>query len=371
MKNTDIIIGDLNTLKSNTQKLEGKVKSLDKSLKSIVSNLSVTKHLYDKLNNLDSNLGTAIEILEVVQIIPPISGAAANTRRVIKEFRVPVTKAKNVAKDVDNRVKPIRDKVVKVEKKVAEVDGKLKQAIAQEDKFTKQVGQARNCIKSLPEGEVKKQSQSSLEAFSIKAAPPVKSTDQLQIGILNQVNNVEAEIYKVIHQARALVDIDRGIDNVMKDLKPFIDALTKVRNALNHTIRVPYGTYPTEVCYKWKFIPYPCNWKTKYFSFSVKQIIDGVRGVLKPVIWLLEKAMNAFLNPILKALKLNIKLPPIPGIEQLQGIVNQLVASFDVFNKGFDGMISSIDTLTQKINELRKEIEQVEYIYNQCMANVA
>lgn len=370
MKNTDKLKSDLNKLETDSSELEDKVKAVDDDLVFVHDKLSISETLHDRLSTLDSSLKLASELLGVVRIIPPISAAASNTKRVIDLFREPVSKAKKVSGDVDKRVKPIRDKVGRVEQEVAKLDDELISIISKEQSLIQSVNHAQICIASLPSGTVKTESSGALEAISTQATPPVDLALQAQHAVLEAATMAENKINQVKKDVQALVEIDASIDRVMNVLNPLIDQLTAIKRAFNKMIRVPYGGFP-KMCKKkvWPGITtyYPCGWHTTYISFSIQQILDGVTGVVKPVMDLLDKAMNAVLNPLLKALNLNIKLPEIPGLDQLEDIIDSLTSVFDPLTQTFNQLASKVQKLQEKLQSLFEFTEPFNKIYQACV----
>jgi hypothetical protein len=319
---------------------------------------------------LDSSLKLASDLLGVMRIIPPISAAASNTKRVIDLFREPVSKAKKVSGEIDKRVKPVRTKVHQVEQQVAKLDAELKSIIGKEQALIQTVNHAQVCIISLPSGAVKTESTGALEALSVEADPPVVKIQQAQHAVLEAANTAENKINQVKENVQSLLEIDAAIDRVMKVLNPLISQLQAIKKAFNQIIRVPYGGFP-KMCTKkvWPGVKvhYPCGWYTTYFSFSIQQILDGVSGVLKPVMDLLDKAVNAVLNPLLKALNLNIKLPEIPGLDKLKSIVDSLTSVFDPMTRAFDRLMNEAQALQAKLQSLFEFTQPFNKIYQACV----
>ena len=143
MKNTDNLKSDLNQLEADSSELEKKVKAVDDDLIYVHDKLSISETLHDRLSTLDSSLKLSSDLLGVVRIIPPISAAASNTKRVIDLFREPISKAKKVTGNVDNRIKPIRIKVNEVQQQVAKLDNELKYIIGKEQTLIQAVNHIR------------------------------------------------------------------------------------------------------------------------------------------------------------------------------------------------------------------------------------
>jgi len=370
MKNPDKLKSDLSKLETDSSALERKVKTVDEDLVYVYEKLAIPETLHDRLSKLDSNLKLASDLLGIMRIIPPISTAASNTKRVIDLFREPVSKAKKVSGNIDKRVKPLRTKVHEVEQEVARLDAELQSIIGKEQTLIQSVNRSQICIVSLPPGAVKSESTATLEALSEKADPPVVKIQQAQHAVLEAANTVEGKINQVKKNIQSLMEIDAAIDRVMNVLDPLINQLQAVKKALSQIIRVPYGGFP-KMCTKkvWPGVKvhYPCGWYPAYFSFSIQQILDGVSGVIKPVMDLLDKAMYAVLNPLLKALNLNIKLPGIPGLENLKAALDALLSVFDPMNQAFDRLRREAQALLAQFQSLFELAQPFSKIYQACV----
>jgi hypothetical protein len=370
MKNTEKLKSDLSMLEADTSELEEKVNGVDNNLIYVHDKLAIPETLHDRLSTLDSNLKLASDLLGIMRIIPPISAAASNTKKVIDLFREPVSNAKKVSGDIDKRVKPVRTKVHQVEQQVAKLDTELKSVIAKEQGLIQSANHAQVCIMSLPSGAVKTDSTVALETLSGEADPAVVKIQQAQHSVLEVANAAENKIDQVKMHLQSLLEIDAAIDRVMKVLGPLISQLQAIKKAFSKMIRVPYGAFP-KMCTKKTFtgikVRYPCGWYPVYFSFSIQQILDGVAGVIKPVMELLDKAMNAVLNPLLKALNLNLKLPGIPGLDKLQKIIDSLTSVFDPMTQALDRLMSEVQALQTRLQSLFEFAQPLNKIYQACV----
>lgn len=370
MKNTDNLKSEFITLEADSSELEMKIKAIDDGLVNVHEKLSVSETIHERLSSLDSSLKLASDLLGIVRIIPSISVAASNTKRAIDLFREPVGKAKKVSGDLDQRVKPLRTKVHDVQQEVAKLDNEFKSIISEEQNLIQSLNHAQVCILSLPPGSLKTQSTEAMEAVSDQATPPLSHAVALQHSILEAANAAENKINQVKENAQSLIEIEASIARVMSVLNPLIDQLQAIRRAFNQTIRIAYGGYP-KMCRKkvWPgvSVSYPCGWQSIYYSFSIQQILDGINGVVKPVMDVLEKAMNAILNPLLKALNLEIKMPEIPGLDKLDDIANSLASIFDPIVNTFRQLKDEASVFQTKLHALFDFTQQYNDIYQACV----
>lgn len=357
---TNKLLHDLSTTENHTAQLESDVKKVDQDLKTIDQDLLISKKINTSLSDLNTALGEADQLLEVVSIIPEIGEEAAELRNVISTFKGPILEALTASNKLENVVGPVRNKIEQIAPKVKQVDTALLNTMNEENKLIAALGGATHCINSLPNGTVKDGLVGQLNKVSATVDPVVLGFDKLQTTLLNAINDAENQLKSMLSLASSLTAISAHIDAVFTVLNPVISALKAVQNVLSHTIRVPYGGYP-KMCKKWG-VPYPCGWHTVYFSFSVEQILKGGLSVIGPVMDLLNKAMNAVLNPVLKALHLNINLPSIPGLDKLNQLANELDAPFNSIENAINGLtadLNQFETIITQIENFEKEIAEI------------
>ncbi len=349
------LMNDVSATESHTAQLESDVKTVYQDLQTIDNDLAISQTINNDLKQLDSALNEAVELLEVVSIIPEIGSEASELKNVISAFKKPVDEALAVSNKVESVVGPIRNAIGKVEPKIKQIDTILLKLMNAENQFISTLGGAIQCINSLPNSSIKSSLERELDDAAENVDPIVLKFDAQQVTILSAISKASEEAEDIKHLVMGLASLQNQINAVMNVLNPLIASLNAVKNVLGHTIRVPYGGYPKFCTKKVLGLPvkYPCGWHTVYFSFSVEQIIKGGLHVLGPVMDLLNKAMNAVLQPVLRALHLNINLPQIPGLSILNDLSNDLTS--------FEGeIITPIDNLMNDLNEFEDAYNSVE-----------
>ena len=372
MKNTEKLMDDISNAEGHTSQIESDIEALDKELNDIHNDLETSKKVNDSLHSLDTSLGTASRLLTVVGIIPPISKGASTLKSTIDKFHIPIKNAVKDSDGVEKIVKPVREKIEKYEPKVEKVDTVLLDTMNTENQFIETLGSAEQCINSLPDSLVKSKLEEQMEAASSTMDPMVLKFDSVQVKLLESVEEAKEHAEQIKSWAQDLIDLDIQINRVIDILSPLIKSLSAIAAAFKRTIRVPYGGYP-KICYKKVLgvkIPYTCGWQTVYFSFTIKQILDGPTGVIKPVMDLLNKAMDVILNPLLRALNLNIKLPDIPGLDVLGNLKKKLTAVFDTITGTFDDLTSNLGVFTSFVEELEEIAEKINEINKECHLNI-
>ncbi|WP_435261041.1 hypothetical protein [Tenacibaculum sp. nBUS_03] len=368
MNEANKLMHDVSATEGNTAKLEADVKAVSQDLQTIDSDLTISKTINTKLKDLDSALSEAVELLEVVSIIPEIGTEASEIKNVLTTFKKPIDEALDVSNKVEKIVAPIRKAIDKVEPKVKQIDEVLLKLMNAENQFIATLGGAINCISSLPNSIVKTDLVNHLDSAADKVDSGVLAFDNAQIKILNGISEVTEEVEKIKHLVMGLVSLENQINAVINVLNPLISSLNSVKNVLSHTIRVPYGGYP-KFCYKHVLgikLPYPCGWHTVYFSFNVEQIIKGGLSVIGPVMDLLNKAMNAVLQPVLRSLNLKIHLPSIPGLSILNDLSEDLNSFITKTIEPINDFVNQLNVFENAFKDLEGFISEVEKINRAC-----
>ena len=118
-------------------------------------------------------------------------------------------------------------------------------------------------------------------------------------------------------------------------------------------------------------VEYPCGWHKVCFSFTIDQILNGLTREIKPVMDLFNKAMDAILNPLLKALNLDIKLPEIPGLNVLKELASHhITAAFDSITGTLNDLINKLNVFTDVIKQLQEIIDKINEINKACHLNI-
>jgi hypothetical protein len=92
---------------------------------------------------------------------------------------------------------------------------------------------------------------------------------------------------------------------------------------------------------------------------EIDAAIGRVMTVLNPLI--------SQLQAIKKALNLNIKLPEIPGLDKLKGIVESLTSVFDPMTQAFDRLLGDAQALQTKLQSLFELTQPFNKIYQACV----
>ena len=363
MEDTQKLIEDLSTAKVHTIEIDQRIESLDHHLDNIYGDLNISKKMNRNLVDLDDALKEASELLAIVSIIPEIGAEAGQAKRVIDEFHGPVHKARKVSDGIEQKIAPLRKGVKMTDAQVEKLVNVFLNIIRGENASIEMINNVQGCIKSLGNEKAFKDIEMRMNSLSGEVNPQVLKVDQLQVSLINEINLVEGKISDVIDVIKKFTDISNAIEHALSVLNPIIASLKAIKSAFNQTISIPYPSVCTTEGPLGIPIPYPC---LEHFSFSIKQLLDGVHGILGPVMDLLNKAMDAILSPLLKALHLDIHLPNIPYIGELESIfssIEKFLAPIENNIKSLGDIFSECENI---FNNISDELKQLEMIYEKC-----
>lgn len=364
MDTTFKLMHDISTTETHTAEIEKDVETLDSGLKRLNNDLEISAKVNNSLRTLDSALTTASSLLTVVSVIPEIGTEASVLKRTIDGLKVPVHSAHVASDELESVLKPVRNAIQTVEPKIEQIDHALLALMNAENKFVDVLGSATHCIISMPESELKTELDQKIDSAASVVDPLVLNFDQVQITLIDGINGALGKMQQVENWFAQMIDLDNAINSVMNTLSPLINSLQAIANVFNNTIRVPYGGYP-KFCKKWG-VPYPCGWQTVYFSFTIKQILDGVSGVLQPIVDLLNSAMYAILNPLLNALNLHITLPSIPGLDILETMAQKLPNLIHEVSAPITALVNDLAPIQSFLSELEEYAEKLSQLNQAC-----
>ena len=363
MEDTQKLIEDLSTAKVHTIEIDQRIESLDHHLDNIYGDLNISKKMNRNLVDLDDALEEASQLLTIVSIIPEIGAEVGQTKRVIDEFSGPVHKARKVSDRIEQKIAPLRKGVKNTDAHVEKLVNVFLNIIRVENTSIEMINNVQGCIKSLGNEKAFKDIEMRMNSLSGEVNPQVLKVDQLQVSLINEINLVEGKISDVIDVIKKFTDISNAIEHALSVLNPIIASLKAIKSAFNQTISIPYPSVCTTKGPLGIPIPYPCF---EHFSFSIQQLLDGVHGILGPVMDLLNKAMNAILSPLLNALHLNIHLPNIPYIGELESIfssIESILYPIEKDLKSLGDMFSECENIFSNISD---ELKQLEGIFEKC-----
>ncbi|HYC93877.1 MAG TPA: hypothetical protein VEO54_32040 [Thermoanaerobaculia bacterium] len=369
MGNPEALLAALTALTDNTTQLKQQVDGFDAGLVTARNDLEIPADIAGKLQSLNNTLTTTSQLLETISIVPEIGTEAGVLQDAIATLQQPVSAAASAANELAGTIRPLRDAVAQLEVRVQQLDRGIGDSIGFEQKLSQVVTQAQSCIGGLPAGAPKDALQQQFDT-ACGIAQPLVTRAASAVGTVNaDLNTLENDLDQAQSKLQSLASISSAIDSVTGTLSGILGPMQAVANALSESVTVPYGPpYPTSICYAGGFFPYPCDWKTPTFSFSIRDILSGLSGVLAPVLDLLKSAMNAILNPLLSALHLNITLPQIPGLGDLANDLQSLVGSLGDLQGKIGQFATDLNTFETQVQDAGASVSVVQPVLTGCQS---
>ncbi|PYQ27562.1 MAG: hypothetical protein DMF56_19470 [Acidobacteria bacterium] len=271
--------------------LQANLQRLKNNNDQIITVLTYTKTVADKLDKLDDTLKLVSDLLTVVSVIPEVGQAASALKNSIALLSREVTPARQAADRLEAKVKPFREALQKLNSVLdqgIQTTGQI-QSTSQSflDKFTTVF----RCVQSLPDRPVKNDLQSALDQFAGTVQTPVATLNTALDTANKAIDTFYAALQKVKDALNPLKAIADAIDTVMNVLSPVIGPLQALKDALmSIEIMIP--------------IPYPHMVKLYDVFKLFGSFIDLA---MKPIQALVDKVLEV----------LHITLPSIPGLSDL------------------------------------------------------
>lgn len=351
-------------LEKNTRDLKLKVSHFDLDSVNLEQDLEIVEKMDVKLKTLDQSLLTLYETLSIIKIVPQIATEAEVLKAAIEIIKAPLHKAYIASSKLDAIMKPVLSAAAKLDVKIKALDREMKMTLERLGKFNTLVDQTGQCISSIPAGDPGEKLSHEMDQACGEIDTRVKDADKLLILLIDSMDQIKKQVEQIENRLQQLEEISASIDQFISELNILIGSLKVLENALSHIISVPYEGY-TRYCRKLG-IPYPCGWHTVHFRFSVEEIILGLKGILKPIADLLNKAMHIFLDPILKKLPFKVKLLSIKRIDSLNTILHALQGNFIALPKEVDALLNKAGQLEKEIDAIIEKRGQWQQMHETC-----
>ena len=290
---------DLTTLVNRGGSLRDNVKQLRSRIDGVVRALDQPKRIADGLRSLSSDLGSLSSLLLVARVVRVIRPVTDRLRSSANALKSRVDAAERKARDLDRRVAPTREKLRKLSQDMKAFLERLEQFLEYSEGARQKISAVRECMENLPQGPARERGFELLDEFALIVQPSVQEVSRGLATADGQVGAVNGALRSIEDRLNQAADrILGGIRSVRDAFGPVLGPLRELARALDRKIDI------------------------RIWCFTIRQILDGIR-LPPPFRWvedLFWKAANAILDPILRALRLDISLPNVPGLDLLDGI---------------------------------------------------
>lgn len=343
---------NLNTTQQDLSAINSDIMTLDSEVQTAERYLNYPKEVSDDLTELDNDLGTALDIMLVLEAVPGLDLGIPELRATVQELKNAVHPIRIEANHFENILKPYQNALQSFDRKLQTASRFVAQAKSDVQAFDIKFTTVNQCINAQPPSSAKTAAQSAVGHFVSAANPLVVKANNAMASALDSAQQVQGILQNIENEMKSLVPVTQAINDVFAELKPLLAGLQEIQSALNHEITVTYGIKvkgPWDEPWKWHI-------KNTNFTFSVEEIFKGVNGVIKPVMDLLEKAANAFIDPILKSVHLNFNIKNIPGLSQVEQVANAVEAKLDSIANAMPQLSNLLNELSPVLTSLQNEI---------------
>lgn len=341
MSQTTRLCARLEDTQEDVSELRPYVVDLDGALKDAVDAMAKVKEVSDNLSKLDDTLGTISLVLTALSPLPVVGQPASVTKKPVDVLKKGVHPVRTKANQFEKKVKPVREKTEKVQEQTAKAIEKL-------DQLKKAAGQFEHTLETTYSCLRKKNFTALIDKsdkFSSGVRPEVVALNKALTSTTNLAKSIEKKLSDVKKTCDDLVAIGKPIDDVMDKLSGLTKALKPIEDALKQKISVPYSV---RIKGKW-WQPWKWKLKTQNFSFSVKQVLDGINTGIGAVNDALETAAKA----VLKKLKINLpKIPSIPGLDKLDDKIDNVLGFIGQLSSDLSDLGDDIKSLGDKLDAL-------------------
>ncbi len=311
--------GNIKVSRDEMSELRGRLEAISKTTAEGISAMDTIINVSNDVTELNKTLKTTYKVLLALNAVPYVNAFASPTSTMVKTIQRPLDPvAVKVAKITNKTVVPMKKKLVSFKEivdatvdKFSTADDTLKFA----DIF---VVEFRGCVAA----SNNKALYGTVESETKKINGEHKKLNGSLIDINDSIDGFEEVVASMSDISAAIAPVKDGIDTVT----PYTDKVSGVAREIDKVLskKVTINLY------------------FKKYSFSVNDILDGIGGILNEAMDLLMNEAKKLLNPLLN--ELNISIPQIPGLDDLEREVEKLKGEYDA-------LAAQADTLEKKADE--------------------
>ena len=290
----DALERNLNRILESSRSLKEKVQRVKEPAEKVKRLLDRPKAVAVALKSLSGDLATLSNLLQIAKVIRVVRPVADRVRGQVDRLKRLVDGAEGKALVIDRQVQPFREALDKLIRTLDQFVQRLDDLSARADRVRTSLRTTRACMAALPAGPVRDHGFALLNSFARALNMPLSLLADSVAGADAQTAALIADLQaleRLLEQVRSGV-LD-GIASVRGVFGPLLGPLQEIAKVLDYRIDL------------------------EIFSFSLRQILEGLSlpwpfSYLEEAFWELA---NNILDPILRALHLDISLPGIPALD--------------------------------------------------------
>ena len=296
----DALESNLSRLVESSRSLKEKVQRVKEPAEKVKRLLDRPKAVAEALKSLSGDLATLSNLLQIAKVVRVIRPVADRVRGQVDRLKRLVDGAEGKALAIDRQVQPFREALDKLIRTLEQFVQRLDELGGRAERVRTSLRTTRACMAALPAGPARDHGFELLNSFARALNMPLSHLADSVAGADAQTTALTADLQaleRLLEQVRSGV-LD-GIASVRGVFGPLLGPLREISTVLDYRINL------------------------RIFSFTLRQILEGLSlpwpfSYLEDAFW---EVANSILDPILRALHLDISLPEIPALD-LVGQIN-------------------------------------------------
>lgn len=353
MRQTDILLNNLEYTESDLSSLEAKVTKVQDLVINSVDTLNVFKTINTDLKTLDDTIKLVSTVLTTFTTLPVVGGGVSITKKSLDTIDSLVHPIRDLSDKAEKAILPVRDTLKKVQTKIKS----LQDEIIKSSAYTTDIYNSINTVNVCAIDNQSSTIIDLLDEFSTSLNRPVALLNKSLYTCKVASSVIETKIQKLDDSMYCAIKVSKEINNVMVILNNIKHSLYPINGALNKKISVSYGVKVKvpETKKKWYKVVSFWTWKTETqnFSFTVKQIIDGINtGISFVQDQLMKGAENALKE-------IGVKIPTMPNIPYLNDLEKELNIAIDIHTvvDDLECMYDDLRTIMDSLNTLKVSLD--------------
>lgn len=281
-------------------------------------------YVSDKIIQLDEQMKTIKIVITPMGSIPFVGPVFTTTGTLLGRAHQPVSSASSKVKKVQKPyIDPAREMIGKVKGQVDQIVSTMGEIRNSLEEVRQMVAKLNTCIQTVENEAVMKEVERDAKEIS-------KVLKKLNGG-LDTVNDtqdsVEGTMKALADSVGTISKVTGGIKKIMGPLDKIDSVTSEIKKVFDKKIKIPFVG-----------------------SFTVGEAIESSTGVVK-------KAAEKLLNPLLD--KLNIDIPTIPGIDELNKTLDDVQGYYDTIKDAEAKIRKASDQILSVPGELRSRVESI------------
>ena len=321
-------------------KLKKRFVSVSDSIGQAISFLQMYIDVTENINKTNKAMKTTAMVLKPLGVVPYVGSILSSTATYVEQTReYMIEKPAKMLTQIQKRsVDPMKAKLEKFK-------GMIDKIIAQFNEVDQTLGYTEKFVRQIKDCVERKGDKAIFDTVEGNAKKINGEYVKLNKALVDTNNTVDG-VAKTLREMSKLEGTVKTVKNGMKSFTPVVNKVSsvtdKVESALNKKITV--------------------NYLIDSFTFSVMDILEGIDSVIGKVQDLLMNEAKKLLNPLLN--QLGVEFPQIPGLAELEGMIEELEAYWDEVEK-------EINTVQKKVDSYMKIQEEIKATLSKTMKAAA